>query len=73
MNCSITKSGGDAKVELFPGARPPDTTFNELIRLHPSACIAKNKEIKLKDYIVSTHLVGWGCRKHRENPNFADL
>ena len=27
MNCSITKSGGDAKVELFPGARPPDTTF----------------------------------------------
>ena len=26
-NCSITKSCGDAKLELFPGARPPDTTF----------------------------------------------
>ena len=26
-NCSITKSCGDAKIELFPGARPPDTTF----------------------------------------------
>ena len=23
----ITKSCGDAKLELFPGARPPDTTF----------------------------------------------
>ena len=27
-NRSITKSCGDAKIELFPGARPPDTTFN---------------------------------------------
>ena len=26
-NRSITKSCGDAKIELFPGARPPDTTF----------------------------------------------
>ena len=26
-NRSITKSCGDAKLELFPGARPPDTTF----------------------------------------------
>ena len=26
-NCSTTKSCGDAKLELFPGARPPDTTF----------------------------------------------
>ena len=26
-NHSITKSCGDAKIELFPGARPPDTTF----------------------------------------------
>ena len=25
-NCSITKSCGDAKLELFAGARPPDTT-----------------------------------------------
>ena len=26
-NRSITKSCGDAKIELFPGARPTDTTF----------------------------------------------
>ena len=26
-NRSITKSCGDAKLELFSGARPPDTTF----------------------------------------------
>ena len=26
-NRSITKSCDDAKLELFPGARPPDTTF----------------------------------------------
>ena len=27
MKLFITKSCGDAKLELFPGARPPDTTF----------------------------------------------
>jgi len=46
-NRSIAKSCDDAKLELFPGARPPDTTltsWHDLI-INPSACsqlIAQN-------------------------------
>ena len=28
----------NTKIEPFPGAQPPNTTFHELIRLDPSAC-----------------------------------
>ena len=62
-NRSITKSCGDAKIELFPGARPPDTTFTSWYDLTLALVMLNHGEWwRLVDRCVATT---WMCTRDR--------
>ena len=62
-NRSITKSCDDAKLELFPGARPPDTTFRSWYDLTLALVTAKGP-ICLVDSDNRLEIIGaWWNRK----------